>query len=459
MSRVYANGVVSDWYVADMAADGVVTDEMYSYTLSVADKNKTGLVTDMERQFIMESAVGIRDEELADSICSYADRMAVNQTIFALIAIDSGGYETEVRQKLKDDIIASQNTEGGFGSSDIDADLTAMAVWALSPYKAEYEAQINKALNALATTQVDGGAFVNKYGIANSNTTSMAIIALCAVDGYDTGFNKNGTPLDGLLSFVNEDYTVGYKNTTYNALATEQAFRALVALKKQLAGDSTGLFAFNDFKVVQITSTETSTKLSAELSTETSTEFTTELTTEAATETTTKASTSGGGGGSTKKVTVSINVDTSSENRYNFDFYTTVTVTQGSSVWTAVKKAINEKGLVCQTSGGDDSIYLAGLGESKDSLLSEFDMGVNSGWMYSVNGVLPDVSMSDCKLSDGDSVSLFYTCDYTKSSDSSYTTDNTADTVDKTGDNVHSFSAREWFCELIGDKLPKLILY
>lgn len=457
MEKVYANGIVSDWYVADMAADGVLTEEMYSYTLTSADSNKAGLVTDMERQLIMESAVGIRDEELAATICSYADAMAVNQTIFALIAIDSGGYETEVRQQLKEALIASQNAEGGFGSSVIDADLTAMAVWALSPYKTEYEAQISKALNALATTQVDGGAFVNRYGIVNSNTTAMAIIALCAVGEYDNGFNKNGTPLDGLLSFMNDAYTFGYKSTSHNALATEQAFRALVALKKQLSGDNTGLFVFNNFASGDTTTEQTTgAEASTELSTETATEASTELSTEFSTETTTKVSTSGGGGSSTKKITVGIGVNTSSENRYNFDFYTSVTVVQGSSVWVAVKKALDENGLVYQTSGGDDSIYLAGLGESRDSLLSEFDMGVNSGWMYSVNGVMPDVSMSGYKLSDGDSVSLFYTCDYTKSSDSSY---NSADIEDNTGDNVHSFSAREWFCELIGDKLPKLLLY
>lgn len=43
--------------------------------------------------------------------------------------------------------------------------------------------------------------------------------------------------------------------------------------------------------------------------------------------------------------------------------------------------------------------------------LSEFECGKNSGWMYRVNGQLPDQYMKDCFLRSGDCIQVFYTRD------------------------------------------------
>ena len=53
--------------------------------------------------------------------------------------------------------------------------------------------------------------------------------------------------------------------------------------------------------------------------------------------------------------------------------------------------------------------YIAGINN-----IYEFDAGKNSGWMYKVNGVLPNYGVGSYKLKDGDSILLFYTVDYTK---------------------------------------------
>ena len=47
--------------------------------------------------------------------------------------------------------------------------------------------------------------------------------------------------------------------------------------------------------------------------------------------------------------------------------------------------------------------------------LGEFDLGSNSGWLYSVNGIPPStISAKDYKLKDGDVVLWYYTSDFTE---------------------------------------------
>lgn len=44
--------------------------------------------------------------------------------------------------------------------------------------------------------------------------------------------------------------------------------------------------------------------------------------------------------------------------------------------------------------------------------LYEFDCGKNSGWMYKVNGVRPNVGASKYKIKKNDKIEWFYTCQY-----------------------------------------------
>lgn len=451
VSEVYAKGVINDWYVPDMAADGCISEEMRSYVENIDDEIR--LVTDAERILIMKSAVGIRDEELVDYICENIKGMSINQLIFGLLALDSYGYDRPLaRQQLIDGILASQNELGGFGAAAvIDTDNTSLAILALSPYEQCTEA-VEKGIEALAQMQGESGAFCNRYGVENSNSTSVAINALCGagVDIFtDSRFIKSGNSLEGLLTFMNEDYTFGFTNTRHNSLSTEQAFRAMVSVKRQLNGENkVYIFRFGGGSIdlpstesttAAIESTTESTSFAAEESTaESTTEISTsaqititETTsakptaeTAASTETTTEAVSNrpgGGGGSSTKRISISVTVSTLEEPCYAFDFTDTVSVYAGSSAWTAVKAALDNQGLTYAATGDEESIYISAIGEDSSHLLYEFDMGVNSGWKYSINGREPEASMGSIKLSDGDIIQLYYVTDYTKeSSDSSY---------------------------------------
>lgn len=79
-----------------------------------------------------------------------------------------------------------------------------------------------------------------------------------------------------------------------------------------------------------------------------------------------------------------------------------VQFTEGESVMTVLKRALKAQKTVCQITSGGYVVSIAGL--------SEKDCGETSGWMYRVNGELPNVSCKYYKLQAGDRVEFIYTC-------------------------------------------------
>lgn len=75
---------------------------------------------------------------------------------------------------------------------------------------------------------------------------------------------------------------------------------------------------------------------------------------------------------------------------------------EGESVMTVLKRALKAQKTVCQITSGGYVKSIAGL--------SEKDCGETSGWMYRVNGELPNVSCKYYKLQAGDRVEFIYTC-------------------------------------------------
>ena len=85
------------------------------------------------------------------------------------------------------------------------------------------------------------------------------------------------------------------------------------------------------------------------------------------------------------------------------------TLKSKSTVYDLFKKACNDKGITYTAEYGMYSVYIAGINN-----IDEKDCGKNSGWMYSVNGSYPNVSVDSKKLKDGDKVVFTYTCSYKK---------------------------------------------
>lgn len=96
------------------------------------------------------------------------------------------------------------------------------------------------------------------------------------------------------------------------------------------------------------------------------------------------------------------------KNGIMLDNYKT-TLKSKSTVYDLLKKACNDKGITYTAEYGMYSVYIAGINN-----IDEMDCGKNSGWMYSVNGSYPNVSVDSKKLKDGDKVVFTYTCSYKK---------------------------------------------
>ena len=103
-------------------------------------------------------------------------------------------------------------------------------------------------------------------------------------------------------------------------------------------------------------------------------------------------------------------------------------LSEGTSALDVLHKALASHGY-----SAAGSTYISGISGPKGSL-KEKDRGPNSGWMYSVNGSLASVTMNQYFISDGDSVEMFYTNDYTKLGHSGeYAPDEVIDLIDAIG--------------------------
>lgn len=85
------------------------------------------------------------------------------------------------------------------------------------------------------------------------------------------------------------------------------------------------------------------------------------------------------------------------------------TLKSKSTVYDLFKKACNDKGITYTAKDTMYSVYIVGINN-----IDEKDCGKDSGWMYSVNGSYPNVSVDSKKLKDGDKVVFTYTCSYKK---------------------------------------------
>lgn len=186
-----------------------------------------------------------------------------NGPIWALLALDCGDYKIPsaesgktqtTRELLIEEIISRELDGGGYTvgmtSDGPETDITAMAIQALAPYRdrAEVQAVIDRALAVLSAKQASDGTFTD-YGTKSSESISQVIIALTALDidpTKDSRFiKKDNTLVDALMKFYVSGggfrhvlkTTSGY-DASINGLATEQAYMALGAYKRFLAGDN-----------------------------------------------------------------------------------------------------------------------------------------------------------------------------------------------------------------------------
>ncbi len=187
----------------------------------------------------------------------------VNGPIWALIALDSRGYDAPTapegkrqttRDALVDAVLESEIAGGGWSLSGSvpDVDLTAMALTSLAPYRgarADVAAAVERGLFVLSSLQGEDGGY-GDAGSATSESCAQVVVALSALGidpASDARFAKaGGSVLDALCAFAVPGG--GFKHIAdgeVNGMATEQGFYALVAYERLLSG-KTSLFDMSD---------------------------------------------------------------------------------------------------------------------------------------------------------------------------------------------------------------------
>ena len=230
------------------------------------DKSKS---TDNSRLIMALAAIGkdatsVGNWDLVEAYSAnginWIRKQGMNGTIWTLIALDCGGYETSdptIRQQCVDAIVSAQHNDGGWSlvtakAQPSNVDITGMTLTALYPYRnqpAVAEA-CEKAFTWLSESQLDNGGF--PYGMGETSESCVWAIVACTTWGInpdtDPRFIKNGySAIDNLLTYYLGDqakFEHG-RGAGANAMATDQATYGLVAYDRLLKG-KTALYDYSD---------------------------------------------------------------------------------------------------------------------------------------------------------------------------------------------------------------------
>ena len=187
-------------------------------------------------------------------------KQGMNGTIWTLIALDCGGYETSdptIRQQCVDAILSAQHNDGGWSlvtakTQPSNVDITGMTLTALYPYRDQPEvaAACESAFAWLSESQLENGGF--PYGTGETSESCAWAIVAATTWGInpdtDPRFIKNGnSAIDNLLTYYLEDQAMFEhgRGAGANAMATDQATYAMVAYDRLVKG-MPGLYDYSD---------------------------------------------------------------------------------------------------------------------------------------------------------------------------------------------------------------------
>lgn len=82
-----------------------------------------------------------------------------------------------------------------------------------------------------------------------------------------------------------------------------------------------------------------------------------------------------------------------------------VEIEEGDTAYDVLCNAVKKHKIHLETAGSSGGVYIKGIAN-----IYEFDFGDLSGWMYFINGEVPQVSCSEYIISDGENLEWKYTC-------------------------------------------------
>ncbi len=286
-------------------------------------------------------------------------------------------------QQLVEALLRAQKADGSWDEwGTIDTTANVLAGLAFYAGDSRVKTAIDKAVDYLATQLGESGIYSDAFSGPNANSTAMVIIGLTAVGvdpEKDARFSRNGlSVVEGLMSFALANNTgFGFTdNISYNDAATEQSFRALIALTQfRAAGKAFNVYDFSAGK------TEPAYASGA-----------------GETEKPSEEPTQG------EDITVTVTISTPDGTWLS----RSVTVKKGSTVYHAFAKALEGSGI---TAVGAESGYIRSMTKGGVTY-GEFTSGPNSGWLYKVNGRLPSLPLTQQAVADKDYVLWYYTSDW-----------------------------------------------
>ena len=263
--------VGGDWLVFGLARSGLKGPQKYfdayyknveDYIVSVNGVLSRKKNTEYSRVVLALTAIGKNPADVAgfNLLLPLGDfdetvRQGVNGAIFALLALDSGGYEIPevpeaetqaTRELYVGELLRREIPDGGWAltGGTPDADVTAMALQALAKYRdrQDVEDAVQRGLAALSALQEPNGAYLS-WDEENSESVCQVIVALTelGISLDDERFVKNGQMLPQVLErFACEDGSYRHSlNGSSDEMATEQALYALAAIQRAEAGEAT----------------------------------------------------------------------------------------------------------------------------------------------------------------------------------------------------------------------------
>ncbi|MBE6034832.1 MAG: DUF4430 domain-containing protein [Clostridiales bacterium] len=300
---------------------------------------------------------------------------------YVLNALKQGDYDTAQQENAHIQYLIEELDQESNWTAVID--YPAMMMQGLAPYydRAEVKTTLDRAVTKLSAQQGSNGSF------GNCNSDAMVIITLAQLGinpAEDIRFVKNGNSLlDGLLLYkTNDNKGFGYTNAQYNEMATSQGLLGLISALNVM--DSEESYNVYDFSKTAKTAAYANGTIEGEP----------EKPVENPDE------------GKTITVTFTMKAD-----KGTWIPATSVTLKNNSKVYHAFVKVLDDAGF---TYVGANKNYVSSITNKNGSTLAEFTKGPNSGWLYKVNGILPNIGLKEYVLGNGDKIVWYYTDDWTK---------------------------------------------
>lgn len=272
-----------EWAILGLARSGYAVPQAYwdGYYAAVEDyvAARGGVLhtrkhTEYSRVIVALTAIGADPTDVAgcDLLKPLGDfdktlLQGINGPIWAMIALDCGGYEVPVnpeaktqatRQMYVNEILRRQRNDGGWdltaGSGKADPDITGMALQALARYQniPAVKMATEKALTCLSGMQDAAGGFADG-GASSCESVVQVIVALCelGIDLNDKRFVKNGhSLLDNLWTYRSRDG--GFRHTAdgtgNDRMASEQGLYGIAAALRAAQGKNS-LYRMDDCEI------------------------------------------------------------------------------------------------------------------------------------------------------------------------------------------------------------------